>query len=190
MWKKFENLVHWISSNPSYNKSKLEFKPFVFTLNGQTLQVMRARENDIANLIFLEANAYNGHSPWAPEIFQMELRKRGSLYLVVYHESTLVGMIGMSLKKEEAHITNITIDPSWQGQGLGTYLMRLMIDFAQNKGCQLMSLEVRIDNEVAKTLYHSFGFVTNFVRPNYYQDVHKDGLNMVLKLTPNSKEGK
>lgn len=160
------------------------FRPFVFTLKHKRLQAMRAKEGDLANLLFLEKQIYDGESPWTAENFRAELSRKDSLYIVVYYGSSILAVIGMRLNNSEAHITNLSVTPQWQGQGLGTYLMRLMIDYARQFGCQMVSLEVRANNEIAKKLYQSLGFKVNLVRPNYYQDDHQDGLNMVLNLKP------
>lgn len=186
MWKKFKRLIQFFQYRRE--PDKLFFKPFAFSLGNRTLQVMRAKVSDIQNLLLLENKVYSGNSPWSEEVFQSELYKKRSLYLVVYEASVLIALIGMRVGKREAHITNVAVLPDWQGCGLGTELMQLMIDFAEKQGCQWLSLEVRIDNDVAKGLYESLGFVPAFVRPNYYQDVHKDGLNMVLKLKPSLEE--
>lgn len=186
MWKKFKRFFYlpcW-----RHKRIKFNFRSFVFRLNDDVLQIMRAKESDISNLLCLEAKAYGGNTPWTAEIFEKELQKNDSLYLVVYQKETLLAVIGMRLSMVDAHITNITVDSEWQGKGLGTYLMELMIDYAQQRGCQLVSLEVRMDNKVAKKLYQRLGFTVNFVRPNYYQDLHIDGLNMVLRLAPGVKE--
>lgn len=186
MWKRFKQFWHFPRA---INKLvQPTFRPFMFTLDKHVLQVMRAKESDIANLLFLETKTNNGRTPWTAEIFQRELQKKDSLYLVVYHKTALIAVIGMKLNPVEAHITIIAVDPAWQKKGLGTYLMQLMIDYARKLECQSVSLEVRIDNEVAKRLYQDFGFTVNFVRPNYYQDLHKDGLNMVLTLAPDDIE--
>ncbi|MCX8723210.1 ribosomal protein S18-alanine N-acetyltransferase [Lactobacillus panisapium] len=186
MWKRFKQFCHF--SRVGNKLVQPTFRPFMFTLDKHVLQVMRAKESDIANLLFLETKTYEGRTPWAAEIFQLELQKKDSLYLVVYHKTALIAVIGMRLNLVEAHITNLAVDPAWQKKGLGTYLMQLMIDYARKLGCHSISLEVRIDNEVAKKLYQGLGFTVNFVRPNYYQDLHKDGLNMVLTLAPDDKE--
>lgn len=186
MWKRFKQFCHFPRA---INKSvQPTFRPFMFTLDKQVLQVMRAKESDIANLLFLETKTNNGRTPWTAEIFQLELQKKNSLYLVVYNKTALIAVIGMRLNLVEAHITIIAVDPAWQKKGLGTYLMQLMIDYARKLECHSVSLEVRIDNEVAKRLYQDLGFTVNFVRPNYYQDLHKDGLNMVLTLAPDDIE--
>ena len=52
----------------------------------------------------------------------------------------------------------ITVLREYWGLGVGSGLMERMIAFARETGAELLSLEVRSDNERAKALYRKFGF--------------------------------
>lgn len=52
----------------------------------------------------------------------------------------------------------ITVRKDHWGQGIGTALMERLIAFCRETGAELISLEVRSDNERAKSLYRKFGF--------------------------------
>lgn len=52
----------------------------------------------------------------------------------------------------------ISVRKSHWGKGIGSYLMTQLIEFAKNSGAEVVSLEVRSDNERAKSLYRKFGF--------------------------------
>ncbi|KRM40918.1 ribosomal protein ala-acetyltransferase [Lactobacillus hamsteri DSM 5661 = JCM 6256] len=161
------------------------------TVNGKVLQVMQATDNDIPGLLILEKQVYSGQTPWSSFSFESELKKRkNSLYLVVYQASTLVAFIGARFYSRETHITNIAVAPQFQGQHIGKRLMELMIDRARENDNECVSLEVRIDNEIAKKLYRSLGFEEIFIRKNYYQDTHTDAINMILWLRKNQNKGK
>lgn len=169
----------------------MNFSPFVMLNHGQILQVMKATDNDIPALIILEKEVYSGHTPWSSFSFKTELEKRkNSLYLVVYDASKLVAFIGARFHPREAHITNIAVAPAYQGQHIGRRLLNLMIDRARQNQSECVSLEVRIDNQVAKHLYRSLGFEATFIRKNYYQNIHTDAVNMVLWLRPHQIKGK
>ena len=55
---------------------------------------------------------------------------------------------------------------------------------ARENDSDCVSLEVRVDNEIAQKLYRSLGFEGTFIRKNYYHDTHTDAMNMVLWLKP------
>ena len=52
----------------------------------------------------------------------------------------------------------ITVRKSHWGQGIGTALMVRLIAFAKEIGAEVISLEVRSDNDRAVALYRKFGF--------------------------------
>ena len=63
----------------------------------------------------------------------------------------------------------ITVLRDYWGRGVGSGLMERMIDFARESGAELVSLEVRSDNERAKALYRKFGFTSFGTFPKYFK---------------------
>ena len=53
---------------------------------------------------------------------------------------------------------SITVLRDFWGRGIGTRLMKEMIDFSRGVGIEVLHLEVRSDNLRAKYLYEKFGF--------------------------------
>jgi ribosomal-protein-alanine N-acetyltransferase len=71
---------------------------------------------------------------------------------------------------DEAHITVLGIDPPYQGQGLGRWLLLHLLASARDRGLQYGTLEVRASNQAAIALYEKFGFRTAGRRRRYYAD--------------------
>lgn len=63
----------------------------------------------------------------------------------------------------------ITVLRDYWGRGIGTGLMTRMISFARASGAEVLSLEVRADNERAKALYRKFGFKAFGTFPKYFK---------------------
>ena len=63
----------------------------------------------------------------------------------------------------------ITVLRDYWGRGVGTALMERMIAFARESGAEVLSLEVRSDNERAKALYRKFGFRAFGTFPKYFK---------------------
>ena len=63
----------------------------------------------------------------------------------------------------------ITVLRDYWGRGIGTGLMTRMISFARESGAEVLSLEVRSDNERAKALYRKFGFQAFGTFPKYFR---------------------
>jgi ribosomal-protein-alanine N-acetyltransferase len=82
----------------------------------------------------------------------------------------MVGYGGLMFSADDAHVTNIAVDPAWQGRGVATEIMLDLVLLAHDRGCVAMTLEVRHTNVVAQNLYRRFGFVPAGVRKRYYEN--------------------
>ncbi|XHX79696.1 MAG: ribosomal protein S18-alanine N-acetyltransferase [Stenomitos frigidus ULC029] len=77
---------------------------------------------------------------------------------------------------EEAHITMLAIDPAYQRQGLGQALLYALMASAYTRGLERATLEVRISNTSALSLYQKFDFREAGRRRRYYPDNGEDAL--------------
>ena len=90
----------------------------------------------------------------------------------------LVAFAGLWLMADEAHITTFAVHPSWRRQGVAHRLMVRLVELSRQIGAQRMTLEVRVSNLAAQSLYRRFGFVVVGRRPRYYTDDAEDALIM------------
>jgi ribosomal-protein-alanine N-acetyltransferase len=119
--------------------------------------------------------------PWSPNLFLSEMSEsRNRCYLVARIDREVVGYGGLICYGEEAHVTNVAVDPERQRQKIGTRLMHDLILEAVEMGAEAVSLEVRVTNWGAQRLYGRFGFRPAGVRKNYYQEIGEDALIMWL----------
>jgi [ribosomal protein S18]-alanine N-acetyltransferase len=93
------------------------------------------------------------------------------LYIVAKQRGDVVGYGGLLFALEDAHVTNIAVDPRQQRRGIGQLLMLALARAAIAHGSQNLSLEVRVSNKAAQELYRQFGFAPAGVRPRYYENV-------------------
>ena len=89
---------------------------------------------------------------------------------------TLVGLSCFWSILEEAHITLLAVHPAYQRQGLGQLLFWALLGLAQKRGLERATLEVRVSNQAALSLYQKFGFKEAGRRRRYYQDTGEDAL--------------
>ena len=70
------------------------------------------------------------------------------------------GIIECERAKRYSHraTLSITVIRDYWGQGIGSRLMEMMIDFSKEHNIEVISLEVRADNLRAIALYEKFGF--------------------------------
>ncbi len=93
-------------------------------------------------------------------------------------DGRIVGFAGMWHMFEEAHVTTIGVDPGHRGRGLGELLLVSLIDQALSRKASWMTLEVRVSNESAQSLYRKYGFTVQGTRKRYYSDNNEDAYIM------------
>ncbi len=129
---------------------------------------IRAFEHeDVAAALVLEEASQP--QPWTEGIFNVELSAENRTYLVA-EDGALCGFGGVMLVGDEAHITNLLVAAEHRGQGIGRRLMIGLIEAAINEGARHLTLEVRSENEAARSLYSGLGLAPVGVRPGYYDD--------------------
>ncbi len=92
--------------------------------------------------------------------------------------ASIIGFAGLWLMVDEAHITTIAIHPDYRRKGLGELELVSLIDIAYHIGAKWVTLEVRVSNYVAQTLYRKYGFREAGMRHRYYSDNQEDALIM------------
>ncbi len=94
----------------------------------------------------------------------------------------LVGYGGLWLIVDEGHICTLAVHPDYRGRGLGEMLLVGLIERASALGAAVATLEVRVSNEAAQSLYDKYGFAQVGVRKGYYTDTHEDALIMTTGM--------
>jgi len=82
----------------------------------------------------------------------------------------IVGYAGLWLNGDEAHVTNVAVQPEQQRNGIATALLLVSADAAIARGCLGWTLEVRVSSTGAQELYRRFGFSPAGVRARYYEN--------------------
>ena len=108
-------------------------------------------------------------------------RLQRSLGVAVPPEVNILGYGGFWLMAGEAHISTIAVRPDWRRRGIGELLLVAMLERAVELGADLATLEVRISNVAAQSLYQKYGFAKVGLRPRYYSDRGEDALIMTTK---------
>ncbi len=93
-------------------------------------------------------------------------------------ENRIVGFAGMWTVYDEAHITTIGVDPDLRGRGLGEWLLVHLIEEAITRNASWLTLEVRVSNQSAQSLYEKYGFTVHGTRKRYYSDNDEDAYIM------------
>ena len=93
----------------------------------------------------------------------------------------ILGFVGLWFMSSEAHITAIAVRQEVQGQGIGELLLIGSIEIATKRQAEVVSLEVRVSNQVAQSLYQKYGFRHAGIRKGYYNDNREDAAIMTTQ---------
>ena len=95
-----------------------------------------------------------------------------------------IGYIVVSLLSSEelAELLSIAVDRRFQNEGIGTHLIKHLIEFFKKEGINLLRLEVAKNNYFAKKLYTKFRFVNVGIRKNYYHDPKDDAVLLEMEI--------
>lgn len=88
----------------------------------------------------------------------------------------VLGYAGFWLLIDEAHISTIAVDPDWRGRSLGELLLVALLDQALPTKAEIATLEVRVGNVPAQSLYRKYLFQAVGLRRRYYTDNNEDAL--------------
>ncbi len=124
--------------------------------------------DDIPAVAALEQRVFA--DPWSENAFREELATASRRYLVAEEGRAILGYGGLLVVEDDAHIVTLAVEPGTRGQGLGTRLMLRLAEEALRAGAAHLTLEVRVSNQPAQSLYRRFGFETVGLRRHYYRD--------------------
>lgn len=113
---------------------------------------------------------------WSENLFREEIGDESKYYAVFYCEESVVGFGSYSQILDEGHILNIAVLPEYRRRGIASKILSDLIRDGKSKGINAFTLEVRMGNAPARTLYERFGFELAGVRKKFYPDKEDAGI--------------
>jgi ribosomal-protein-alanine N-acetyltransferase len=143
----------------------------------------RMELTDLPVVLQNERRAYT--HPWTEGIFRDCISGDYETWLFVF-ERQKIGHGVLSAAAGEAHLFNVCINPSFQGNGFGHILVEYMLQRARFRKARSVFLEVRPSNVVAYKLYENLGFNEIGIRREYYPAFtgREDALVLAKELVP------
>ena len=114
--------------------------------------------------------------PWSEKSIASELNNPLSLWIVAMDGEQLAGYVGSQSVMGESDMMNIAVAPQYRRKGIAQGLVSRLVEMLKEKGNQSLSLEVRVSNTPAVSLYEKMGFTQVGRRPNYYRNPKEDAL--------------
>ncbi len=133
----------------------------------------------------LEIERTSFPTPWSETSFRHELQDNPYSALFVMKGARVPGVVAYAcvwIVDQELRINNIAVHPRWRVKGIGTRLLRFLLQHAARHGCLEATLEVRPSNEPAMRVYEKAGFRSVGRRKNYYMDTREDAVVMSLVI--------
>ena len=145
-----------------------------------TIELRRLGLADLRAIEAIERRSYP--TPWSRSMFAGELAKPSSICLGAFEadteESKLCGYLVVSRYVDAWHVMNVAVDPDHRGRGIAMMLLDRLFELTADDARRGYTLEVRVSNEPAISLYERLGFRSRGLRRGYYTDNREDALIM------------
>ena len=143
------------------------------------IDLRRLTLHDLNEIDVIERAVYP--TPWSRSMFAGELAKPSSLCLGAFdpeREGALVGYLIVSRYVDAWHIMNLAVHPAYRRRRVASGLLDELFELTVGDSRRGYTLEVRVSNTSAISLYERFGFEASGVRRGYYTDNREDALIM------------
>ncbi len=144
------------------------------------MTIRQMTKQDIGQIAALEKLCFS--DSWSAAAFEYELKNPLSLWLVCVDADCVLGYIGSQTVLPEADIMNAAVLPEYRKRGIGEKLILSLISVLKDNGVTQISLEVRVSNLPAISLYKKFDFIQVGRRPAYYRHPKEDALILRKEL--------
>ena len=124
--------------------------------------------------------------PWSEKALELLLTD-GAYGAVCLQDEHIVAYGGILWAPYEGQITNIATHPDHRRCGMGAAVLEHLIDVARSRDCEQLSLEARVSNIPAISLYERYGFLKMGLRRGFYKHPTEDAYVMCLQLEGTKK---
>ena len=136
----------------------------------------------LSAVLEVEEKAY-AH-PWSRANF-LDVLHSSYQAQILMADTTILGYFVAMKGVDEAHLLNITVNPTYQRQGWAQVMLDAVTLWARGQDATYLWLEVRVGNARALQVYESHGYQRIAQRKNYYASARgqrEDAVVMRLDL--------
>lgn len=133
-----------------------------------TLQIQKATKKMIATLCDIDAACFPGQNPDMHARFNELLQNKHYLILVALYQDKIIGKVHLQLQKKETILSDLSILPAFQHQGLGLALLKQAVNQVLSQGFVRIALEIIETATLLITFYKKAGF-TKIKKIGVYQ---------------------
>lgn len=133
-------------------------------------------KEDIEVIALIERECFS--HPWSARDIE-ESMNADCVFFIAKEDKEALGYVGIQIS-DGGYITNVAVLKSARKKGVGKALMEKAIEYIKEKSLPFLTLEVRISNAPAITLYEKIGMKNLGKRPNFYSDPKEDAFIYTL----------
>lgn len=170
MLKKFKNKIQHILGKQT-DLQDIDFENQNIILDNKEYLFCRGVVSAIPEMLSVERAVYNGKTPIDYGFFEKQVQNQTqNLVLLVRFEDQVVAYVICSYSFNEAKIKDIAIVPRFQGKGIATKMIQIIINEAKKYGSEKVLLDVRQSNLQGQKFYHDLGFKETRIKHHYFAD--------------------
>lgn len=140
------------------------------------LIIRKMTDEDAVYLAAIEEETFS--MPWKVNDF-LEMNAHDEVtYLVAEIDGRIIGGCGIRNICGDGEITNVVIQEAFRGNGYSSIMLSRLLEEGRKLGANEFTLEVRASNKPAIGLYEKLGFISEGVRPRFYEKPGEDALIM------------
>ena len=144
------------------------------------VEIRRFERGDAADVAEIERLCFD--EPWSEKSLELLLDAKNAGFVALI-DGCVAAYGGLITVLDEGQITNIATHPSYRRLGLARKIMDAIDDFSAEMGLCLLSLEVREQNEAARSLYCSCGWHEVGIRKNFYSKPRDNAVVMIKEFS-------
>ena len=138
------------------------------------MEYILMNESHVEQIAQLEKICFS--DPWSINSIASELGNPLSVWVVAVENGIVAGYVGSQSVLGWADMMNLAVAPEFRRRGVAEHLVNKLIDHLHKSEVSCLTLEVRVSNAPAISLYEKLGFVNVGRRPNYYHNPKEDAL--------------
>ena len=148
-----------------------------------------ARASDTERIAVMSRDFIEHGLGWAWDAARVgrRIRNRTTNVVVADCGADIVGFGVMEYHDVDAHLLLFGVEPIYRNRGIGSCLLNWLESTATTAGIELIFLEARVTNSVARAFYKARGYRELETVPRYYsgrEDAVRIGKDLTVSATP------
>lgn len=143
-------------------------------------EVVFAEREHIPLIADLEAKTFA--NPSSESTLHHLLDTDGAKLVICIEDGKLLSYCSAVFVLDEVQILNVATAPEYKKQGFAKEVIGFLINESKKSGMLSISLEVRVSNVPAISLYNGFGFFVAGTRKDFYVNPRENAFVMIKNL--------